>query len=55
MNQSSVISHRPFPLRCLLGLVLTPLCLGVAFAADNAAQRAVQEAKKYSGTTITMA
>ena len=55
MNQSSVISHRPCILRCLLVLILSPLYFGVTFGADNAAQRAVQEAKKYSGTTITMA
>src|SRR5262249_2194947 len=54
-NQSSIISHRPAIFRLLLALALSASGLSPTFAADNAAQRAVQEAKKYSGTTITMA
>src|SRR3954447_16818836 len=55
MDQPNVISHWPSVLRGLLVLVLTTAWFDVAFGADNAAQQAVQEAKKYSGTTITMA
>src|SRR5690348_1766467 len=56
MNQWTIITiPRSIILTSLSVVLFLIVCIGATFAADNAAQRAAQEAKKYSGTTITVA